>query len=67
MYRNEKDCLCNLLDCGIDDLEMIKDCKYNLRELVNRYIRYEGEMPNINGLIEDIFLEGREALYKDCR
>ncbi len=67
MYRNEKDCLCNLLDCGIDDLEMIKDCKYNLRELVNRYIRYEGEMPDINGLIEDIFLEGREALDKDCR
>lgn len=48
MYRNEKDCLCNLLDCGIDDLEMIKDCKYNLRKLVNRYITYEEAMPDIN-------------------
>ncbi len=67
MYRNEKECLCNLLDCGIDDLEMIKNCKYDLRELVNRYIRHEGEMPDINWLIEDIFLEGLEALDKDCR
>ena len=55
MYRNEKDCLCNLLDCGIDDLEMIKDCKYDLRELVNRYITNEEAMPDINGLIEEIF------------
>lgn len=57
MYRNEKDCLCNLLDCGIDDLERIKDCKYDLRELVNRYITYEEAMPDINGLIEEIFLK----------
>jgi hypothetical protein len=64
MYRNEKDCLCNLLDCGIDDLEMIKDCKYNLRELVNRYITYEEAMPDINGLIEEIFTKGRDALEK---
>ena len=64
MYRNEKDCLCNLLDCGIDDLEMIKDCKYDLRELVNRYITYEEAMPDINGLIEEIFTKGRDALEK---
>lgn len=62
MYRNEKDCLCNLLDCGIDDLEMIKDCKYDLRKLVNRYITYEEEMPDINGIIEEIFSKGRVAL-----
>lgn len=64
MYRNEKDCLCNLLDCGIYDLEMIKDCKYDLRKLVNRYIMFEEEMPNINGLIEEIFFKGRNALDK---
>lgn len=64
MYRNEKDCLCNLLDCGIYDLEMIKDCKYDLRKLVNRYIMLEEEMPNINGLIEEIFFKGRNALDK---
>lgn len=63
-YMNEKDCLCNLLDCGIDDLEMIKDCKYDLRELVNRYITYEEAMPDINGLIEEIFTKGRDALEK---
>lgn len=63
-YMNEKDRLCNLLDCGIDDLEMIKDCKYNLRELVNRYIAYEEAMPDINGLIEEIFFKGRDALDK---
>lgn len=62
MYRNEKGCLCNLLDCGIDDLEIIKDCKYDLRELVNRYITYEEAMPDINGLIEEIFFKGRDAL-----
>ena len=61
-YMNEKDCLCNLLDCGIDDIEMIKDCKYDLRELVNRYITYEEAMPDINGLIEEIFTKGRDAL-----
>lgn len=64
MYRNEKDCLCNLLDCGIDDLEMIKDCKYDLRELVNKCITYEDEMPDINGIIEEIFSRGRDALDK---
>lgn len=64
MYRNEKDCLCNLLDCGIDDLEMIKDCKYDLRKLVNIYIMFEEEMPDINGLIEEIFSKGRDALEK---
>ena len=63
-YMNEKDCLCNLLDCGIDDLEMIKDCKYDLRELVNRYITYEEAMSDINGLIEEIFTKGRDALEK---
>lgn len=63
-YMNEKDCLCNLLDCGIYDLEMIKDCKYDLRELVNRYITYEEAMPDINGLIEEIFTKGRDALEK---
>lgn len=57
MYRNEKDCLCNLLDCGIDDLEIIKDCKYDLRELVNEYVLQVGAMPNINGIIEEIFLK----------
>ena len=62
MYRNEKDCLCNLLDCGIYDLEMIKDCKYDLRKLVNRYITYEEAMPDIDGLIEEIFFKGRDAL-----
>lgn len=51
-----------MLDCGIDDLEIIKDCKYDLRELVNRYITYEEKMPNINGLIEEIFFKGRDAL-----
>lgn len=55
MYRNEKDCLCNLLNCGIDDLEIIKDCKYDLRELVNEYVLQVGAMPNINGIIEEIF------------
>ena len=64
MYRNEKDCLCNLLDCGIYDLEMIKDCKYDLRKLVNIYIMFEEEMPDINGLIEEIFSKGRDALDK---
>lgn len=64
MYRNEKDCLCNLLDCGIYDLEMIKDCKYDLRKLVNIYIMFEEEMPDINGLIEEIFSKGRNALDK---
>lgn len=64
MYRNEKDCLCNLLDCGIYDLEMIKDCKYDLRKLVNIYIMFEEEMPDINGLIEEIFFKGRDALDK---
>lgn len=64
MYRNEKDCLCNLLDCGIDDLEIIKDCKYDLRELVNEYVLQVGAMPNINGIIEEIFFKGRDALDK---
>ena len=63
-YMNEKDCLCNLLDCGIDDLEMIKDCKYDLRELVNICITHEEAMPDINGLIEEIFFKGRDALDK---
>lgn len=64
MYRNEKDCLCNLLDCGIDDLKMIKDCKYDLRELVNDYVLEVETMPDINGIIEEIFLKGRDALDK---
>ena len=64
MYRNEKDCLCNLLDCGIYDLEMIKDCKYDLRELVNKCITYEDKMPDINGIIEEIFSRGMDALDK---
>lgn len=64
MYRNEKDCLCNLFDCGINDLEIIKDCKYDLRKLVNIYIMVEEEMPDINGLIEEIFSKGRDALDK---
>ena len=64
MYRNEKDCLCNLLDCGIDDLEIIKDCKYDLRELVNEYVLQVGAMPNIYGIIEEIFFKGRDALDK---
>lgn len=55
MYRNEKECLCNLLDCGIDDLEMIKDCKYDLRGLANDYVLEVETMPDINGIIEEIF------------
>lgn len=53
-----------MLDCGIYDLEMIKDCKYDLRKLVNIYIMFEEEMPDINGLIEEIFFKGRDALDK---
>lgn len=53
-----------MLDCGIYDLEMIKDCKYDLRKLVNIYIMFEEEMPDINGLIEEIFSKGRDALDK---
>lgn len=53
-----------MLDCGIDDLEIIKDCKYDLRELVNEYVLQVGAMPNINGIIEEIFFKGRDALDK---
>ena len=53
-----------MLDGGIDDLEMIKDCKYDLRGLVNDYVLEVETMPDINGIIEEIFLKGRDALDK---
>ena len=33
-------------------------------KLVNIYIMFEEEMPDINGLIEEIFSKGRDALDK---
>lgn len=63
MYRNEKDCLCNLLDCGIDDLEIIKDCKYNLRELVKR-VHYEtGKPVSVRDICNQIFRRGLIDLH----
>lgn len=62
MCRGENDLLCNLLDCGIDDIKMIKDCKYDICELAKDYVWKMNEMPDINGIIEGIFLKGRDAL-----
>lgn len=63
MYRNEKDCLCNLLDCGIDDLEIIKDCKYNIRELAERAYYETGKPVSVGDICKQIFRRGLIALH----
>lgn len=54
--------LANLLGCGTLDWKCIEDCGFDLRELAERYIKDTGEMPNMENLLNEIFIEGIEMM-----
>ena len=46
-----------ILDCGVDDLDMLDDSKADLFKVVER-MRFEGMEITLNGIMEEIFQEG---------
>lgn len=55
-----------ILDCGVDDLNMLDDSEANMFEIVGR-MRLEGLDLTLNGIMAEIFREGIFRLGKEIK
>ena len=53
--------LTQLLDCGANDIEMLKDCQYDIGEICENLFD-EGIRPTLNNILHDIFERVRSEL-----
>ena len=61
MKTTQKDCiLMTLLDCGIADLEMLDDIKYDLTGMVNELV--ENNNLSFNNLLSSVFQQAQQDL-----
>lgn len=56
--------IANLLNCKVEDLEVLERCGMDMKDLATRYIQKTGTMPTLNNLIEESFLEGINIIYR---
>lgn len=63
MNRSDLDMIYDLLNCEVDDIRYIRDCKYNIRELVKR-VHYEtGKLVSVRDICNQIFRRGLIDLH----
>lgn len=61
MEMNEM--MAQMLKCSVSDLEVIKDCKLDMRELMIESCKLKNEMPDFCDLLEEIFETGISMLW----
>ena len=63
MNRSDLDMICDLLNCEVDDIRYIRDCKYNFRELVQRVYYETGKPVSVRNICNQIFKRGLVDLH----
>lgn len=56
--------IANLLNCKVEDLDVLERCGMDMKDLATRYIQKTGAMPGLNDLIEESFVEGINIIYR---
>lgn len=63
MNRSDSDMICDLLNCEVDDIRYIRDCKYSIRELAE-WAFYENAYPaDLKDICDEIFKRGLVDLH----
>lgn len=63
MNRSDLDMIYDLLNCEVDDIRYIRDCKYNIRELVKRVYYETGKPVSFRDICNQIFRRGLIDLH----